>query len=525
MASSDMNTTAGKVFFPDYDYDFNDSQCLVNGSISAEVCPEFEFPMFRHSLQVTILYCVSYVLVSLMGVVGNSFVVAVVMRAPRMRTVTNVFIANLAVADLLVNIIVLPTTLIGHLLNAWVLGLFVCKAMSYLQGVSVSASINTLVAISVDRALAICYPMRCQITSRTCRSIILVIWVFSLTITLPWAIYFTLEPIPKTDLSVCTDRWPDEQSGNLYFVLANLVMCYLLPLTVISICYILIWRKVWRRKLPGERQDVGVAMMMHRSKIKVIKMLLVVVILFALSWLPLYVIFARLKLGVALTDMENNFIHILAPIAQWLGASNSCINPILYAFFNDKFRAGFKAILVSHSCCSPLRLETNCKSFTSVKTPNPCSLESKASSEFSVYSSSSGSAETRRKSVLVQIPLDSHSARTVLAATPSEKRRCVATSSLLYHHASSSPTAATTAATTKRRSTSSTKPRLLYRQCIINNLTNGGATAATTTTTTAMTTTKPAETTTTTSTTATTTTTTSIDAASATQTNGCSTLV
>ncbi|KAK8382806.1 hypothetical protein O3P69_011388 [Scylla paramamosain] len=394
--------------------------------------------------------------------------------------------------------------------QAWVLGLFVCKAMSYLQGVSVSASINTLVAISVDRALAICYPMRCQITSRTCRSIILVIWVFSLTITLPWAIYFTLEPIPKTDLSVCTDRWPDEHSGNLYFVLANLVMCYLLPLTVISICYILIWRKVWRRKLPGERQDVGVAMMMHRSKIKVIKMLLVVVILFALSWLPLYVIFARLKLGVALTDMENNFIHILAPIAQWLGASNSCINPILYAFFNDKFRAGFKAILVSHSCCSPLRLETNCKSFTSVKTPNPCSLESKASSEFSVYSSSSGSAETRRN----------HSARTVLAATPSEKRRCVATSSLLYHHPSSSPTV-TTAATTKRRSTSSTKPRLLYRQCIINNLTNGGATASTTTT--AMTTTKPTESTTTTTTT--TTTTPSIDAASATQTNGCSTLV
>ncbi|KAK8382770.1 hypothetical protein O3P69_011366 [Scylla paramamosain] len=117
MASSDVNSTAGKVFFPDYDYDFNDSQCLVNGSISAEMCPEFEFPMFRHSLQVTILYCVSYVLVSLMGVVGNSFVVAVVMRAPRMRTVTNVFIANLAVADLLVNIIVLPTTLIGHLLN------------------------------------------------------------------------------------------------------------------------------------------------------------------------------------------------------------------------------------------------------------------------------------------------------------------------------------------------------------------------------------------------------------------------
>lgn len=104
--------------FPDYGpYDYNDSQCYVNGTLSSELCLEHEVPMFRHSLSVTVLYCVSYILVSLMGVIGNSFVVAVVIRSPRMRTVTNVFIANLAVADLLVNIIVLPTTLIGHLFS------------------------------------------------------------------------------------------------------------------------------------------------------------------------------------------------------------------------------------------------------------------------------------------------------------------------------------------------------------------------------------------------------------------------
>ncbi|XP_063589649.1 neuropeptide SIFamide receptor-like [Penaeus indicus] len=300
-----------------------------------------------------------------------------------------------------------PDQLTGQLTRtAWVLGLFICKAVTYLQGVSVSASINTLVAISVDRALAICYPMKCQITSRTCRSIIVVIWAFSLTITLPWAIFFTLHPIPDTDIMVCTENWPDKQSEGLYFVLANLVMCYLLPLTVISICYILIWMKVWRRKLPGERQDVGVAMMMQRCKIKVIKMLLVVVILFALSWLPLYVIFARLKLGSEPSLTEERIIHVLAPFAQWLGASNSCINPMLYAFFNDKFRAGFKAILVSRACCSPLRLDTHCKSFTSSKAQqNLCSTESKATSEFSLYSSSSGSGEPRRKSIMVQVKI------------------------------------------------------------------------------------------------------------------------
>lgn len=43
---------------------------------------------------------------------------------------------------------------------------------------------------------------------------------------------------------ICTEKWPTKQSGDLYFVFANCVMCYLLPLTIISVCYILIWHKV-----------------------------------------------------------------------------------------------------------------------------------------------------------------------------------------------------------------------------------------------------------------------------------------
>jgi hypothetical protein len=98
--------------------------------------------------------------------------------------------------------------------------------------------------------------------------------------------------------------------------------------------------------------------MIHRSKVKVIKMLMVVIILFACSWLPLYAIFTRIKLGGPLSPgPEESLVHALLPVAQWLGASNSCINPILYAFFNKKFRAGFKAVLSSRSCCSPLRYD------------------------------------------------------------------------------------------------------------------------------------------------------------------------
>lgn len=75
------------------------------------------------------------------------------------------------------------------------MGWLLCKTIPYLQGVSVNASINTLVAISVERCLAICYPLRWQMTSRACRKSVILIWLISLTITLPWAVFFKLQTL------------------------------------------------------------------------------------------------------------------------------------------------------------------------------------------------------------------------------------------------------------------------------------------------------------------------------------------
>ncbi|KAL7635469.1 UNVERIFIED_CONTAM: hypothetical protein RMT77_014538 [Armadillidium vulgare] len=289
--------------------------------------------------------------------------------------------------------------------------------------------------------MAICFPMRCQITSRTCKTIIVVIWLYSFTITLPWAIYFKLEPFGK-DTQICTDKWPSKRSGDLYFVVANVFMCYLLPLSVISFCYILIWHKVWVRKLPGEGQGAGAALMMHRSKIKVIKMLLAVVILFAFSWLPLYTIFARVKFG-DVSELENHIIHIAAPVAQWLGASNSCINPILYAFFNNKFRAGFKAILVSRSCCSPLRLDSSFRRPGSIQMnqsflgPKTYAATFASASKMSVHSNSSVSDHDSRKSLVVKVPLDNNqiprSPYSCLELSTRVGRGCSSDGLLRYH--------------------------------------------------------------------------------------------
>lgn len=186
---------------------------------------------------------------------------------------------------------------------------------------------------------------------------ILCIWIIAIVSTIPWALFFDLveafEDVP--DIKICVEVWPPGTNGTLYFILANLVACYILPMLLISLCYILIWIKVWRRSIPGDTRDAQMDRMQQKSKVKVVKMLVAVVILFVLSWLPLYVIFARIKFGGPMNSEEEEIFQIATPIAQWLGSSNSCINPVLYAFFNKKYRRGFAAIIKSRTCCGRLR--------------------------------------------------------------------------------------------------------------------------------------------------------------------------
>ncbi|ETN64242.1 g-protein coupled receptor [Anopheles darlingi] len=239
-------------------------------------------------------------------------------------------------------------------LEAWILGVLFCKGVSYLQGVSVSASVNTLMAISIERCVAISFPISGTITTRQYRMIVSIIWFIALSINLPWLFVFTLRPIgiPGSIAEICTEMWPTQESESWYFLFANLFFCYLGPLIVISICYVIIWKNVAYRNLPREmiinrKNDV-----FNRSKVKVIKMVFVVIITFAISWAPLYAIFCFVKFAGELVNDETaqSFILTILPVAQWLGASNSCINPILYAFMNRKFRAGFKKLF--QSCCT-----------------------------------------------------------------------------------------------------------------------------------------------------------------------------
>lgn len=88
---------------------------MNNSNVNTTEASSLQELVYRHSLYMTAVYCVAYLLVFAIGLVGNCFVIAVVFRTPRMRTVTNFFIVNLAVADILVIIFCLPATLMSNI--------------------------------------------------------------------------------------------------------------------------------------------------------------------------------------------------------------------------------------------------------------------------------------------------------------------------------------------------------------------------------------------------------------------------
>lgn len=76
-----------------------------------------------------------YLIIFLLAVVGNVLVILTLVQNKRMRTVTNLFLLNLAFSDLLLGIFCMPFTLIGHALRDFIFGEIMCKLLPYLQGV------------------------------------------------------------------------------------------------------------------------------------------------------------------------------------------------------------------------------------------------------------------------------------------------------------------------------------------------------------------------------------------------------
>ncbi|XP_076686410.1 cholecystokinin receptor type A [Andrena cerasifolii] len=193
-----------------------------------------------------------YGTIFLLSVVGNSLVLITLARNKRMRTVTNVYLLNLAVSDLLLGVFCMPFTLLGQMLKNFVFGITLCKLIPYFQAVSVSVGVWTLVAISLERYFAICRPLKSRRwqTQFHAYKMIAVVWTASLTWNAPILVFSRLQSIGGGRRK-CREEWPSVGADRAYNLFLDGTLL-LVPLIVMSLAYSLIAAKLWR----GLRQEM-----------------------------------------------------------------------------------------------------------------------------------------------------------------------------------------------------------------------------------------------------------------------------
>ncbi|XP_066478036.1 G-protein coupled receptor 83 isoform X2 [Tiliqua scincoides] len=252
------------------------------------------------NLIVKILLIVAYSFIIVFSLFGNVLVCHVVIKNKWMHFTTSLFIANLAVADLMITFLNTPFTLV------------------------------------------IMHPLKPRISTTKSLTCICVIWLMATCFSLPHAIYqklFTFEYSEEITRCLCLPDFPEPADLFWkYLDLATFTLLYILPLLIISITYMTVAKKLWFRRVIGD-VTIEQYFALQRKKMMTIKMMMLVVVIFAVCWFPLNCYVILLSSQVIHT---NNGLYFAF---HWLAMSSTCYNPFVYCWLNENFRAELKTFL------------------------------------------------------------------------------------------------------------------------------------------------------------------------------------
>ncbi|XP_058052927.1 type-2 angiotensin II receptor [Ahaetulla prasina] len=280
---------------------------------------------------IPVLYCVIFIL----GLVGNSMVLTALCRQRSPKTVANVYIFNLAVADLLA-LATLPFWAASYASGYnWVFGSLMCKLSGSILCLTMFASIFFITCLSVNRYQAIVHPFQCQQgTLEQAFIATFVVWGLATLTSLPTFCWREVNYISELGVNACIMAYPSENyaTWSAATALMKNLLGFLLPMAIILGCYICI--RVHLKKAQGFAKSM-------RVRDRVLKLVAAVVVAFLVCWLPFHI----LTFLDALSWMEvisrchlTSVIDAVLPFGLSMGFANSCINPLLYYFVGRQFR-------------------------------------------------------------------------------------------------------------------------------------------------------------------------------------------
>ncbi|XP_056301549.1 B2 bradykinin receptor [Danio aesculapii] len=297
-------------------------------------------------------------LISILGVLGNSLVLCVFSLQRKPCSVADVYLGNLAAADLIM-VLCLPFWMVTISQDyQWNFGQLLCKVINTAIPMNYYCSVLFLVLVSVDRYLALAKPMnpsrmRCP---KWAKRICVIVWVASFILSLPNLLFRRVRFFSTLEVEACYLAYP-HPAWILQRNLTRNLIGFLVPLPVISFCTFHIVKALKNRSLMIQPRV--------QTERKAAKLVLTVLIVFFLCWAPFQLMrflstldYFQLISGCLWEDI----LQIGIQLATYLGYSNSAINPFLYVIVGSHFRKRARGVFQS------LLLSSRRKSSSSVLT-------------------------------------------------------------------------------------------------------------------------------------------------------------
>lgn len=285
-----------------------------------------------------IIFTIIYAMVMLVALVGNALLIYIVWKKPEVRSLTSFMFVNMAVADLLVTLVMMPWSIAHRYTKSeWLIkgtiGDFTCRGVISTAYVTVMASILCLTFIAVDRFYMVFYPFRRRVWFRKPTVLTPLIWILSIVSTSVIPVTYHLRQTNSRcgyNFEIWGRDRGEVKAAIRGFFLYIFFIFYLFPLCVTSILYAKMAKKLWFHRVPGNPLNQTQRQQELKTR-KVVRALIITVLVFALCWLPSQ----AYHLFLAITSWDVQVPLVAMYLCYWFGHANSAINPWLYIYFNS----------------------------------------------------------------------------------------------------------------------------------------------------------------------------------------------
>ncbi|XP_031727662.1 neuromedin-U receptor 2 [Anarrhichthys ocellatus] len=300
-----------------------------------------------------------YLLIFITGLSGNVLTCAVIAKHKKMRNPTNLYLVSLAASDLLVLLFGMPLEIYDLWQNyPFPFGEGGCYFKTFLFETVCFASILNVTALSVERYIAVVYPLKTRYlsTKQHAKRVITIVWVVSMICAIPntslHGIFYLPERMEESAIcAVLKPLW-------IYNMLMQIttVCFYFVPMMVISVLYLVMGLHLCReRRQPGGNLAKNCSSIIRRKisgngrRRQINKMLSIVVAVFGVCWAPFHIERLLWSSISQWTDLMYNiyqYVHIVSGVFFYL---SSAVNPIIYSLLSTRFRECFRELVCSQT--------------------------------------------------------------------------------------------------------------------------------------------------------------------------------